>query len=189
MTYYILLNLERDSSASKNTVFPTCFEFISVFKRTFFTVKNNCRYYIYISVVDSLIWRQIVVNGSSRMTLRLKEVYGGSWLEPSKILDYSLFNSILKPFGWRVFSRFIQKSSLPSSILLISVIDLFCRWSCSMMVNFASLLKLCVFELKCWHTLIASSRVTSSRCLLILMFVGYSLFPTYCILHLRHSKR
>ena len=61
--------------------------------------------------------------------------------------------------------------------------------SSSMIVNRLWASKSCPGHRKCWHTSRLLAFVTSNLCLLTLMFIGHSLFPTYWILQRMHSSR
>ena len=63
-----------------------------------------------------------------------------------------LFSSIFNPSGFRVFNFFIQKSSRCCKRDLKVSFSSSTVFSCSIIMNLASLVKLWAVLLKCWQT-------------------------------------
>ena len=85
----------------------------------------------------------------------------------------------------------IQKFSRLNNIARRSSCDLVRIFICSISVNLACVLKLCLVSLKCLQTGIVSSLGLreSLRWLFSLTLNGVSLFPTYCSLQSIHYKK
>ena len=96
---------------------------------------------------------------------------------------------MFNPSGLRVFSFFIQKSSRRCSRDLKSSLSPSRELSCSIIINFLSLLKLWEVLLKCWQTGIDADLLESFRWLFIRRLTCVSDLPMYCKLHCIHSSR
>ena len=90
-----------------------------------------------------------------------------------------LLREMLKPKGVSVSSLIIQKSSLLSSVLVISSFDIFVFSSFSMIVTLACLVKSCPADLKCVSTRIELSQLACVLCVFSLRLNVVSHFSTY----------
>ena len=100
-----------------------------------------------------------------------------------------LFNSWLRPSGFKVSSFRIQKLCLCfNKLFLVSLLKLLFR-ICLIIIKLAFLLKTWLFIAKWREAGIASALYTSLRWLFSLKLKSVSALPTYCMWHFLYSKR
>ena len=143
--------------------------------------------------VASVSSGSVVASDSKEVFMNIMASSSHSWF-PKTVVFHSVsgkFSFSLKPFGSKVFSFEIQKSSLwRSKFRIWSLVKFFFVIS-SITISRKSRLKLWSFWLKCWSMDIESGRVTSFLCLLVRLFIPWaSTFPTYCFrLHFKQKPR
>ena len=97
---------------------------------------------------------------------------------------------MFNPSGLIVCNHAIHLSSLCSRSVLSFILSAGGFSRTSMIVNRACWVKLWLGNWKCLSQGVPASRHTSFLCVLILVFICFSLFPTYCLfLHSVHSMR
>ena len=172
--------------SSEKKSFPDQFCLCGVFKGIFWLINLDLIY----RKVYRENWRQVFLTQRWIWLIKIhwrkmKVPCDGSafvWL-------LNMFNSWLRPLGFKACSFRIQKFSLCfNKFFLVSLLKVLLR-ICLIIRKLASLLKICFFIAKWREARIVSDLYTSLWWLFSLKLKPISALPTYCLWRFLHFKR